>query len=204
MKRLLTAISLIAGVLLVLCTSAILIGGTQPTPNYLPELNRCEGAPCYMGIELDKTTSEEANQIFNSTPGFTLNPDSGSVYVTDGPVEGVVFYHGQDTPFIIDLEVSFRHGMNVPVYLLLTDLGVPCAIYTAFDPSRPRLAILSYPDMAVWVEINEQQGIRPESPVVAVELGGPYRSGRLRRDAHRCRTLRDKDEYVWQGFKKYP
>jgi hypothetical protein len=202
MKHLLHATLLGCLSMALLCAGASLLGQRNPKPEIIPGLAMCNDLPCYMGITLNTTTWEEAKQIFENTPDFSLSSFFQGAEVANGAVRNVITFSSDQSIFEIDL--IFREG-ELPFYRVLADLGTPCGVHSIDDPNY--LAI-SFRDRLVWVMVDKFK-IRPTSSVVEMYLGPTTSPAPLtpERQQLRCRRSGDGSEspkYSWQGYHQYP
>jgi hypothetical protein len=184
-----------------LCLGAHLVGRIEQKPDYVPGLALCDDVPCYLGIALNKTTWQEAQQMFANMAGFTLRPDNNGVDVANGAVHRVITYSGDEHIFEIDL--FFRKDM-LPFYSVLTDLGIPCGVYSVGDPS---FLVISFRDRLMYVTVDKFR-LLPNSSVGEIDLG-PYAYPALftkEQQAMRCRSYGGGTmiPMPWQGFRRYP
>src|SRR5215212_7485401 len=166
MRRFLRTVLISCVISALLCVGAVLIGRSQPLPEFLPELGICSGIPCYMGIVLNKTTWEEAERIFSKTAGFTLNSEFTGADIANGPVARIITY--SDGEKIYQIVLGIREG-TFAAYRLLTDLGVPCAVFPYWAGPTRHIIVLFYQDRTVEVLLDEK-GITPRSPIVRIDL----------------------------------
>ncbi len=181
-------------VIVILCSATILVGRAQPAPNYIPELKKCNGVPCYMDIELNRTTWDEAKQRFANTSGFELSPYYKGACTANGPVRCIITFSSPEVIFEIDLVVKV--DAFLPFGSLISELGVPCAVYATYWRNL-NLVIVSFSDRLVWVIGDGNWGIGPDSPIGEIDLG-PYPPRQV------CRAMGDENKYSWRGFGHYP
>jgi hypothetical protein len=196
MKRLLRTVLISCIVSALLCSGAVLVGRSQPMPEFLPELGMCDGVPCYLGVVLNKTTLEQVSGIF-SQPGIST-PTSLTIAVANGRVERIDFFStNYEKSIIVVMTLNIREGM-LPAYRLFTDAGVPCAVSLWKDyPAGYRIA-LSYEDKIALVK-GPGTALLPGSPITMI-IRGPYSKGQ----PNPCHVAGAISKFVWRGFRTYP
>src|SRR5260370_41536242 len=97
---------LFSAVLFLLTSALIFIGRGQPLAGLFPELGTCNGMPCYEGIELLKTSREEARTILNQLPGSYWNGATNRMTFSSDAVDWVeLFSDSKDRIFGITLHL---------------------------------------------------------------------------------------------------
>jgi hypothetical protein len=196
MKRLLRTMLICCILSTLLCSGAVLIGRSQPMPEFLPNLSTCDGVPCYMGVVLNKTTLEQVDRIF-SKPGISGLASLG-MEITNGPVEYINFFStNNDKSIIVTMTLQIREGA-LSAYRIITDMGVPCAVSLWEDYPTGYRIVLFYSDKIVWVKARGT-ALMPGSYVTAITLG-PYTKGQ----PDRCQLVDAQSQFVWRGFRTYP
>ena len=192
-----------------LVAGAELVGRSQPEPLDLTPLSVCDGQPCYLGMVLETTSWEEAKDILNSKPGFTLNSSFRGADVSNGPVRTASIF-SRENGVIFEIDLAMREAA-LPVANMLAQLGPPCAVYPLpnIDSRYPYTAILAYPTFIVFVSTkNAEWRIEPSSPITFIYLGGPFwELGKLDYSTSKvdsCRGTNKSLRYEWRGMRPYP
>src|SRR5437868_2333072 len=73
MRQFLRLVMLSYSLFIVLCGGVLIIGRAHPSPDLVPELRKCNGSLCYVGIIPGKTTWNDALILLKNTPGLSFN-----------------------------------------------------------------------------------------------------------------------------------
>src|SRR5690348_9609202 len=76
MKRLIRALIALSVILILLCSMAILVGHNQADLPFIPDVARCGGSLCYLGILPGKTLWDDGTKIIRANSQLT--PDDSS------------------------------------------------------------------------------------------------------------------------------
>src|SRR5215813_563173 len=143
MQHLLKLIALMCAAITLLCVGARVVGHAWQESDALPDLDTCDGVPCYMGIVLNATTAEEAKRIFVSRPDLSLIPPGHGAQAAEGPLDRIATFTSA-TGTIFEFYLKIRAGF-LTVGNLIRDLGVPCAVYTiGMANGSPKIVVLSF------------------------------------------------------------
>ena len=147
MRRFFRGIGLCAGVMALLCGSAVLIGRAPPQGDLIPDLHICNDKPCYLGIVPGKTTM---NQVFALADQLPIQTTTFDYSVTDltGIVSSIQFYPSPPMPggIIGTVAITPRDG-SISSIDVIAHWGPPCGISRYNDHQQ---VVFSYPDMAFF------------------------------------------------------
>lgn len=147
-RRLVWSTLLCTIVFCVLCSSAIVIGRLQPEQSFMPELQWCDGIPCYMGIILGKTTTDEFAKMVENRSGTSKLNGGGTEYSLTGPIQVMRFVTGMDNT--IRRIVLDADGLQINAAILIAHWGSPCAISRSENN-----IVLAFQHIDVWVHTNK-------------------------------------------------
>ena len=202
MKHLLQTTLLCCLSMAFLCVGSSLLGQRNPKLEIIPGLTMCDDLACYLGITLNTTTWEEAQQISENNPDFTLISGVQGFWVANGAVRNFIAFSNDQSIFEIDL--IFREG-KLPFYKVIASLGMPCGVQSFDDPN---VLAISFRDRVVFVKVDNFR-IRPTSHIGEMYLGPTTSPALLTPEQQKLRCRRSGDgsespKYSWQGYRQYP
>lgn len=189
MKRFYQLLATCLGILVFLCSCAVLIGRAQPQQEFLPELHACNDTLCYMNIILGQTTQQEAEAIVRAVPGMKLDPASPTATSVTGLIRRMsIFPSATDIVQEIDL---FPIPSSVRMSDVVAHWGKPCAVFSE-DPSA---IAFTYPGIELFASSRDWR-LQANSVVTRIDLYVPMMP---------CdRLAKNATSRIWHGFRRYP
>ncbi len=196
------AIALLFGGLTLALCGAVIIPRGQPGQVAIPEIARCDGTPCFLGILPARTKLETAHEILKSTSEFVFADYSArTAYKVVEPYDQVELIPGaedlSDTGTIYAVELVFFDNSKVTAGDIVLQIGEPCAVYYT-GATAPGI-IMRYPGAVVMVTHDTQnhpQLLGQDSSVTRFNLF---------QDVGTCEALtgKYKGDQPWHGFTTY-
>lgn len=135
--------------LLMLCSTAILIGRLNPTTEALQTLGLdfCDGAPCFRGIKAGSAWS----MVQKRFPDATLIGDGVSLVVqSDAAFDAIGFHPSSDGTLVSTIQLDYPR-IPITAATILRYYGVPCHMVVDLGFTSPVGLELIYPEMTVSV-----------------------------------------------------
>lgn len=195
---------LFATVLFIALIGLIVVGQHQPKVRLLPGLDTCHGIPCYEGIELLKTSREEARTILSQLPGASWDDTSNRMSFSNGAIDWAELVANSQN-YIFKITLHLRPGA-LSLGAVIQAWGIPCGIedipvedtHPGFIDAKYYLEG-DYQNNTLWIPTNDWI-LQPSSSVTGIDLNAPTNSiidGFQVKNS--CSLVRPQ----WKGFKNY-
>ena len=199
MKRsLFNKIGLCVIVLFSLCGMAVLVGRQQNGPGFIPELQACGDALCFLGILPGITSWDEGLNIIKQVPRLKNSTLSDTLFLSVGPRYSIGVSssrRGEADPndgLIEEIKISVDEA-NIYAGALIRQFGLPCFIQSMNGGLN-----LGYSN-AVFVIVSDAHYLTPESPIRYILLR-PSTTGP---GCPKTQSTGPSTIHQWDGFGRY-
>jgi len=155
-------------ILMLLCAGAMAYGRNfvMPEDGRVNGFDRCDGAPCIVGITPGQTGWEEAHTVLASAEGIELT--ARRIIMNLPPGAQVEFYPSVDGTSVGRMYVTFAREKPLTAGWLVQRYGRPCGI--TFYPNN--LATIRYTFLLANVRLQGKM-LELDMPVTSIQFSDP-------------------------------